>query len=146
MWRARESRRPCVAKTCQDLFYVGREFSARVTVLRFTSALANPVRTGPSHLRTGALAERQLGVQIFERDSRSVRLSVVGTAIIEQVRRVLLAAHELRELARQSADPFHGTLRLGVIPTIGPFSSPRSHPRSHERSAPAAAVDRGPLR
>ena len=82
----------------------------------------------PSLSMQVALAERQLGVQIFERDSRSVRLSVVGTAIIEQARRVLLAAHELRELARQSADPFHGTLRLGVIPTIGPYLLPEITP------------------
>ncbi len=82
----------------------------------------------PSLSMQVALAERQLGVQIFERDSRSVRLSVVGTAIIAQARRVLLAAHELRELARQSADPFHGTLRLGVIPTIGPYLLPEITP------------------
>jgi LysR family transcriptional regulator, hydrogen peroxide-inducible genes activator len=82
----------------------------------------------PSLSMQVALAERQLGVQIFERDSRSVRLSVVGAAIIEQARRVLLAAHELRELARQSADPFHGTLRLGVIPTIGPYLLPEITP------------------
>ena len=60
--------------------------------------------------------------------SRSVRLSAVGTAIVEQARRVLLAARELRELARQSADPFHGTLRLGVIPTIGPYLLPEITP------------------
>jgi LysR family hydrogen peroxide-inducible transcriptional activator len=82
----------------------------------------------PSLSMQVALAERQLGVQIFERDSRSVRLSVVGAAIIEQARRVLLAARELRELARQSADPFHGTLRLGVIPTIGPYLLPEITP------------------
>ncbi len=82
----------------------------------------------PSLSMQVALAERQLGVQIFERDSRSVRPSVVGTAIIEQARRVLLAAHELRELARQSADPFQGTLRLGVIPTIGPYLLPEITP------------------
>ena len=101
----------------------------------------------PSLSMQVALAERQLGVQIFERDSRSVRLSAVGAAIIEQARRVLLAAHELRELARQSADPFHGTLRLGVIPTIGPYLLPEITPRSRtDVSAPAAVLDRGPHR
>ena len=83
----------------------------------------------PSLSMQVALAERQLGVQIFERDHRSVRLSVVGAAIVEQARRVLGAARELRELARQSADPFRGTLRLGVIPTIGPYLLPEITPR-----------------
>jgi len=78
----------------------------------------------PSLSMQVALAERQLGVQIFERDHRGVRLSTVGTAIVEQARRVLVAARDLRELARQSSDPFDGTMRLGVIPTIGPYLLP----------------------
>ena len=82
----------------------------------------------PSLSMQVALAERQLGVQIFERDPRTVRLSAAGAAIVDQARRVLLAAQELRELARQSADPFRGTLRLGVIPTIGPYLLPEITP------------------
>jgi LysR family hydrogen peroxide-inducible transcriptional activator len=82
----------------------------------------------PSLSMQVALAERQLGVQIFERDPRAVRVSSAGVAIVAQARRVLLAAHELRELARQSADPFRGTLRLGVIPTIGPYLLPEITP------------------
>jgi LysR family hydrogen peroxide-inducible transcriptional activator len=83
----------------------------------------------PSLSMQVALAERQLGVQIFERNHRGVRLSAVGATIVEQARRVLAAARELRELARQSADPFRGTLRLGVIPTIGPYLLPEITPR-----------------
>lgn len=75
-----------------------------------------------------AAAERQLGVQIFERDRRSVRLSPAGEQLIEQAQRVLVAASDLRELARQLADPFSGRLRLGVIPTIGPYLLPEITP------------------
>jgi LysR family hydrogen peroxide-inducible transcriptional activator len=82
----------------------------------------------PSLSMQVALAERQLGVQIFERDPRGVRLSAAGGAIVEQARRVLLAAQELREVARQAADPFRGTMRLGVIPTVGPYLLPEIAP------------------
>lgn len=75
-----------------------------------------------------AAAERQLGVQIFERDRRSVRLSPSGDQLVEQAQRVLVAAADLRELARQLADPFSGRLRLGVIPTIGPYLLPEITP------------------
>ena len=75
-----------------------------------------------------AAAERQLGVQIFERDRRSVRLSPSGEQLVEQAQRVLVAAADLRELARQLADPFSGRLRLGVIPTIGPYLLPEITP------------------
>lgn len=71
-----------------------------------------------------AAAEQQLGVQIFERDRRTVRVSASGQQIVEQAQRVLMAAADLRELARQLADPFSGRLRLGVIPTIGPYLLP----------------------
>jgi LysR family hydrogen peroxide-inducible transcriptional activator len=82
----------------------------------------------PSLSMQVALAERQLGVQIFERDNRTVRVSPVGAAIIDQARRVLIAAHELGELARHSADPFHGTVRIGVIPTVAPYLLPEITP------------------
>jgi len=75
-----------------------------------------------------AAAEQQLGVQIFERDRRSVRLSPSGDQLVEQAQRVLVAAADLRELARQLADPFSGRLRLGVIPTIGPYLLPEITP------------------
>lgn len=75
-----------------------------------------------------AHAEKAFGVQIFERDRRTVRVSRAGAAVVEQARRVLIAANDLGELARQRADPFHGTLRLGVIPTVGPYVLPEMTP------------------
>jgi len=53
--------------------------------------------------------------------------------VIEQARRILLAAAELGEIARQAADPFRGTLRLGVIPTIGPYLLPDLTPALAKR-------------
>jgi LysR family hydrogen peroxide-inducible transcriptional activator len=87
----------------------------------------------PSLSAQVALVERQLGVQLFERDSRSVRVSSRGAVVIEQARRILIAAGELGEIARQAADPFHGTLRLGVIPTIGPYLLPDLTPALAKR-------------
>ena len=74
------------------------------------------------------LAERLLGVRVFERDRRHVRLSPAGEAIVEQARRVLVAAGDLGDIARQFCDPFRGTLRLGVIPTVGPYLLPEIMP------------------
>ena len=82
----------------------------------------------PSLSAQVASAERDLGVQIFERDRRRVRVSLAGAPIVAQARRVLLAAADLRELARQSADVFRGTLRLGMIPTVCPYLLPDISP------------------
>ena len=89
----------------------------------------------PSLSAQVALAERQLGLQIFERSRQGVRLSAAGAAVVEQARRVLGAQRELEELAGHLRDPFRGTFRLGIIPTVGPYLLPdvapaltRAHP------------------
>jgi LysR family hydrogen peroxide-inducible transcriptional activator len=82
----------------------------------------------PSLSAQVALAERMLGVQVFERNRRRVRVSPAGVRVIEQARQVLVAARDLTELARQVADPFRGTLRLGVIPTVCPYLLPEVTP------------------
>jgi len=71
-----------------------------------------------------AQAEHVLGVRLFERDRRGVRVSAAGAAVVAQARSVLVAAGDLHELGRQLADPFTGTLRIGIIPTISPYLLP----------------------
>ena len=78
----------------------------------------------PSLSAQVAVAERALGVQLFERTGRSVRVPPAAAPLVAQARRVLVAAGDLHELARHRADPFLGTLRLGVIPTICPYLLP----------------------
>jgi len=80
--------------------------------------------------------ESALGVRIFERTSRSVRVSSAGAPLVERARRVLREVGELQETARAAHDPFARALTLGVIPTIAPYvlSSlaprvARAHPR-----------------
>jgi LysR family hydrogen peroxide-inducible transcriptional activator len=78
----------------------------------------------PSLSAQVAHAEAQLGVQIFERSRHGVRVSSAGAVLVEQARRVLGAQRELEEAASHLRNPFHGTFRLGVIPTIGPYLLP----------------------
>jgi LysR family hydrogen peroxide-inducible transcriptional activator len=78
----------------------------------------------PSLSAQVAQAEAALGVQVFERDRRGVRPSAAGLPLIAQARTILMAAADLQALARQAADPFAGTFRVGVIPTISPYLLP----------------------
>ncbi|MGH9143943.1 MAG: LysR substrate-binding domain-containing protein [Vicinamibacterales bacterium] len=78
----------------------------------------------PSLSAQVAVAERALGLQIFERTGRRVRVAAGAAPLVAQARRILTAAADLQELARQQSDPFRGTLRLGVIPTICPYLLP----------------------
>lgn len=80
-----------------------------------------------------AQAEEALGVQLFERDRRHVILTGAGEAVVERARALLAAADALVDSARTLGDPFAGTLRVGVIPTIGPYLLPDLAPVLRER-------------
>lgn len=75
-----------------------------------------------------AHVEGVLGVQVFERNARGVRVTAAGASIVERARQVLLAARDLVETARQQSDPLRGTLRVGVIPTVCPYLLPEVAP------------------
>jgi LysR family transcriptional regulator, hydrogen peroxide-inducible genes activator len=68
--------------------------------------------------------EDQLGVQLVERGQQA-RLTDIGERVVERARRVLDEAREIEELARNFQDPLAGELRIGLIPTVGPYLLPR---------------------
>ena len=87
----------------------------------------------PSLSTQVAQVEGALGVKLFERDRRSVRSTAAGLAVVERARALIVAADELHESARRLADPFGGTLRVGVIPTVGPYLLAEVAPVLRER-------------
>ena len=68
--------------------------------------------------------EDELGVALFERGIGDVRPTVIGEQIVAQAERVLAEAARVAELAAAGKDPLAGSLRLGVIFTIGPYLLP----------------------
>lgn len=72
--------------------------------------------------------ETLLGVTLFERTKRSVLLTPVGEEIAARARRLLLDTDEISAVAEAHRNPFQGDLRLGSIPTIGPFLIPGAMP------------------
>ena len=83
--------------------------------------------------------EDELGVQLFERDGRSVRVTDRGAAIVAHARRAVNAAADLVAAARASRDPLDGAIRLGVIATIGPYLTPYLLPAA-ARDLPKAPI------
>ncbi|MFM8534398.1 MAG: LysR substrate-binding domain-containing protein [Acidimicrobiia bacterium] len=82
----------------------------------------------PSMSAQIAQAEQALGVQIFERGPKGVRVTAAGAPVIDRARAVRLAARDLAETARQHSDPLSGTVRIGVIPTVCPYLLPEVAP------------------
>jgi len=68
--------------------------------------------------------ETQLGVKIFERNKKSVLITPLGEKLLIQARKILGEIEDFKSLARAHEEALSGDLRLGVIPTIGPFLLP----------------------
>jgi LysR family hydrogen peroxide-inducible transcriptional activator len=99
--------------------------------LSFRKAAEHCHVSQPSLSAQLAQLEGVLGVRLFERDRRRVMLTGAGKELVERARRVLLEADDLVVAARRAADPFAGTMRLGVIPTISPYLLPAITPALH---------------
>jgi LysR family transcriptional regulator, hydrogen peroxide-inducible genes activator len=69
-------------------------------------------------------AEQTLGLQIFERDRRSVLVTPAGEEVVGRARIALEAVDAVNDAARRRAEPLVGQLRLGVIPTVAPYWLP----------------------
>lgn len=83
-----------------------------------------------STLSAGLLAlERQLDAAILDRAAgRHVVFTPLGLELVERARTALAALEAVTEAACAAREPLSGPIRLGVIPTIGPFLLPRLMP------------------
>ena len=77
--------------------------------------------------------ESVLGTAVAERSNRHVLMTRVGTNIAGRAKALLREAEEVMEIASADRTPMTGEMRLGVIPTIGPFLLPRVLPALRER-------------
>ena len=76
--------------------------------------------------------EALLEVQLVDRTNRRVAITATGREIATMARLCLQDIGALVETARSAGKPLHGTLRLGVIPTIAPFLLPNVLPAVRE--------------
>lgn len=115
-----------------------------LTELRYVVALAQERHFGraaqkcfvtqPTLSLALAKLEEELGVMLFERNKNEVLVTARGQAIVEQARRVLDEVGKIQHLARGGKDQLSGALRLGVIPTIGPYLLPDLVPILRKRA------------
>ena len=68
--------------------------------------------------------EDRLGVKVFERTKRYVRLTAIGGRIVERARDVLREVDEMEKIAAAHRDPLVGTCSLGMPPTVCPYLTP----------------------
>jgi LysR family hydrogen peroxide-inducible transcriptional activator len=83
-----------------------------------------------STLSAGLLAlERQLDCHILDRAAgRHVVFTPLGLELVERARTALTSLESVSEAATAAREPMAGPLRLGIIPTVGPFLLPTLMP------------------
>lgn len=75
--------------------------------------------------------ERRLNAPLVERGGAQVMLTPLGREIADRARQVLSDVQDIVDLAASSQHGFHGTIRLGVPPTLGPYLLPHIVPDLH---------------
>lgn len=73
--------------------------------------------------------EELLGAPLVDRTSRKVVFTPLGNDVVARARKLLVEAEELALAAKAASEPLSGLLKLGAIPTIGPFLLPAVLPR-----------------
>jgi LysR family hydrogen peroxide-inducible transcriptional activator len=105
-----------------------------LTELRYVVAVADTGHFGRAaaecHVSQPTLStqikklEDMLGVRLFERAAKRVRLTAAGERIVERARVILEEIRAIGDVARGQREPLAGPFRLGVIPTVGPYFLP----------------------
>ncbi|MHA6289170.1 hydrogen peroxide-inducible genes activator [Maricaulis sp. CAU 1757] len=76
-------------------------------------------------------AEAQLGAVLFERGRTGALLTPVGHEVVRRARVVLRQMEDLKSAALGGGQGLSGRIRLGVLPTVGPYLLPRCTARLH---------------
>ena len=96
-----------------------RCFVAVAEELHFGRAAERLHMTQPPLSRQVRLLEHQVGTELLERNSRSVRLTAAGRSFLPDAARILRLADEAAATARRVATGAAGALAIGFTATVG---------------------------
>ncbi len=75
--------------------------------------------------------EYRLGVQLVERSRTKVILTTQGREIAGRAKSILRDVQDIVELARQNTSVLGGTIKVGVLASLGPYLLPHILPELH---------------
>ena len=101
------------------------EYIVAVHQLGSFSLAADTLHVSQPSLSTQiAAVETDFGVKLFKRGRGGAQATAKGLEFVHRARRILAEVENLRSIMT-SALPFGGRLRLGVLPSIGPYLLPQ---------------------
>jgi LysR family hydrogen peroxide-inducible transcriptional activator len=115
-----------------------------LTELRYLVALARERHFGraaeASHVSQPTLSaairklEEELGMPLFERRPREVKVSPEAEPLVAQAQRILEQVEVLEQMAHERHDQLGSPLRVGAIFTVAPYLLPELVPRVRENA------------
>jgi len=90
----------------------------------FTLAAEKSFVTQPTLSMQIQKLEHELGVQIFNRTKKPIRLTKVGSEILIQARKIISESKRMEDVVAQEKGFIGGTFTLGIIPTVMPTLLP----------------------
>lgn len=109
-----------------------RYFLAVAEELHFGRAAARLNMSQPPLSQAIRQLERELGVRLLDRTSRSVSLTDTGRVFAEECRRLIGAARRAEDVAAQAEAGLYGTLRIGAVTLAFAETLPRIIARFRE--------------
>ena len=77
--------------------------------------------------------ERTLDASLIDRSARRVTFTPLGNLVLEKARAALATVKDIVDLSSAAQHGFHGTIKIGVPPTLGAYLLPHIVPALHER-------------
>lgn len=106
------------------------EFALAVAKYQHFKRAAEACSISQSALSLGiAELEKQLDVQIFERNNKQVLITPIGEDILERARRIFSEVNDLVTRTQTHQTPLAYPMTIGIIPTIAPFLLPKVLPQ-----------------
>jgi len=90
----------------------------------FTRAAEHCFVTQPTLSMQIQKLEDELGVQIFNRNTKPIQLTQVGEKIVTQAKNIVAEADRITDIVDQDKGFVGGEFRLGIIPTVMPTLLP----------------------
>lgn len=94
----------------------------------FSNAAAHCFVTQPTLSMQIKKLEAELGVPLFDRGRKPVRATPMGRTVIDRAYRALRELNSIAEVVREQREAAAGELRVGIIPSLGPYLLPRFIP------------------
>src|SRR5690348_790722 len=116
-----------------------RYFCAVAETGSFTRAAEREQIAQPSLSQQIMKLEEELGVRLFDRLGRTVRLTDLGQTFLPRARTILMELKAAKEEVAERQSTVSGPICVGVIPTIAPYFMP-SRIANFSRKYPEASI------